>query len=483
MNTASPVTGWPRSKGGRRQRGQAMVFGLFVLAGGLASLFFLFNLGQVTHDKDKLTNTADAVAYSAGAMHARALNYAAYTNRALLANEIGVAQLVSLGSWSRYMQQQSVRARTLGCNSTHNYPASRTLVRYSVLCMGLAAGSSTIGQVSSLVNGSASMLIGATEASKVALMTSQLSLVPLMAEARRRVMSEVANANYRGDGSVQVDLVPLEDQFMALEGRPVLQRRTGDERQQFADVAVSSANRDAFIPNRGWRDTALLPTCVGTNGVRFDRVDRAGGTSLIGLNEWKAMDTLSHRRYRLNKSLRCVESENPWAGGSQFASRSGDADSGDRRRFGRSRAINPRASARNARLNQGEWGFYSGIPNYLDLSDAAQLYAPENSRSDRRELAIRFSIRLTRTSDQQRTSEGRSLIRPGVNGAYRINNYVAAPAGDRFASVSTSEVFFDRPVARSDGRRELANTFNPYWQVRLVRSQAAINAATALQGF
>lgn len=31
-----------------RQQGQALVYGLFVLVGGLAALFFLFNTGQLT---------------------------------------------------------------------------------------------------------------------------------------------------------------------------------------------------------------------------------------------------------------------------------------------------------------------------------------------------------------------------------------------------------------------------------------------------
>ena len=42
--------------------------------GGLAALFFLFNTGQLTREKTKLVNTADAVAYSAGVMNPRALS-------------------------------------------------------------------------------------------------------------------------------------------------------------------------------------------------------------------------------------------------------------------------------------------------------------------------------------------------------------------------------------------------------------------------
>ena len=57
-----------------RQRGQAMIYGLFMLIAGLAALFFLFNTGQMTAEKTKLVNTADAVAYSPRKAQNRRLN-------------------------------------------------------------------------------------------------------------------------------------------------------------------------------------------------------------------------------------------------------------------------------------------------------------------------------------------------------------------------------------------------------------------------
>jgi len=88
----------------RRQRGQALVFGIFLLMAGLAGLYFLFNAGQLTAEKTRLVTTADAVAHGADVMQARALNFDAYANRALVANEVLVAQMVSLSSWAQYAQ-------------------------------------------------------------------------------------------------------------------------------------------------------------------------------------------------------------------------------------------------------------------------------------------------------------------------------------------------------------------------------------------
>lgn len=88
----------------RRQHGQALVLGIFLLLAGLAGTCFLFNTGQVITEKNRLVTAADAVAHGAGVMQARALNFDAYSNRALVANEVLVAQMVRLSSWSQYVK-------------------------------------------------------------------------------------------------------------------------------------------------------------------------------------------------------------------------------------------------------------------------------------------------------------------------------------------------------------------------------------------
>jgi hypothetical protein len=454
-----------------------MVYGLFVLAGGLAALFFLFNAGQLTQDKDKLIITADATAYSAGVMHARALNYTAYANRALIANEIAVAQMVSVASWTRYTQEHALGALSLGCTTIYNDPAARGFLQYAPLCMSLAWGLEVIEPASQWVETPAAIILGRIEEAKRLLQHSQRATMGLMAMARAQVMRDVANANFRGNGQVNVDL--LEDHYFFFDGGALLQERGNAQRQRMADVAVASANLDSFVPSRTWTDTAIIP-CIGINGLRQHRVERAGGTNLIGLNEWKAIDTASYWIYRVNKRGQCVlRSERVLGNGSQQAHTGSDADRGNRDLYGRSRRINPRASAW-ASTNQ--WSQYTGIPNFFELSDAALAYTPENGNPDRRELAVRFSIRLTRVPGETPTSQGRSQIRQAASGPYDLNRYQGAPSAGVYAAVATSEVFFDRPVGRADGRRELGSAFNPYWQVRLVHSQAAIDQARAMQG-
>lgn len=50
MSTITTLRGG-RIQGRDRQRGQALIYGIFVLIGALASLFFLFNTGQLSQEK------------------------------------------------------------------------------------------------------------------------------------------------------------------------------------------------------------------------------------------------------------------------------------------------------------------------------------------------------------------------------------------------------------------------------------------------
>ncbi|MCU7907045.1 MAG: hypothetical protein KZQ76_14640, partial [Candidatus Thiodiazotropha sp. (ex Epidulcina cf. delphinae)] len=70
----------------------------------------LFNTGQTASEKSRLANTADAAVYSGLIWQARALNFQAYTNRAMVANQVSIGQMVSLASWTKYA---SILARNI----------------------------------------------------------------------------------------------------------------------------------------------------------------------------------------------------------------------------------------------------------------------------------------------------------------------------------------------------------------------------------
>ena len=72
---------------------------LFAVVLVLAALS-LFRTGRLTSDKMELQNAADALAFSISTVEARDLNFAAYTNRAIVANEVAIGQAIGMASWA-----------------------------------------------------------------------------------------------------------------------------------------------------------------------------------------------------------------------------------------------------------------------------------------------------------------------------------------------------------------------------------------------
>jgi putative Flp pilus-assembly TadE/G-like protein len=84
----------------KRQQGQAMVFVVVFIGMVLLALVFLFRAGMITSEKMRVQNAADAAAYSVAIIEARDLNFISYMNRAMVANEVAIAQSIGLLSWA-----------------------------------------------------------------------------------------------------------------------------------------------------------------------------------------------------------------------------------------------------------------------------------------------------------------------------------------------------------------------------------------------
>src|SRR4051812_20366526 len=87
-----------KDKAIKRQQGQALVLFLGFAAALIGIMLVSFNSGQVTNAKMRAMNAADAAAYSGAVWQARSLNFQAYMNRAMVVNEVTIAQSVSLRS-------------------------------------------------------------------------------------------------------------------------------------------------------------------------------------------------------------------------------------------------------------------------------------------------------------------------------------------------------------------------------------------------
>jgi hypothetical protein len=475
MRITSHKRVWSSVKFKNTQQGQALIYGLFVLMGGLAALFFLFNSGQLSAEKTKLVNTADAVAYSAGVMHARALNFEAYTNRAMLANTVAIAQLVSLSSWIQYESNLATYGGTvLDPKFALFYPSYYAAVAagpYSDALLVQSGALEKLAMVSDKVN----------QELQLAQKAIYLGLLP----ARKQVMDQVVAANYQNDGSVSLDMVPLTvNEFTVFSSQ-----YSGDDRKRFKEIALKAANADQFVPKRSWDLVGFYGDC---NIIKPDFLTRRGGTELLGFDEWKAVDVLSeHRWVPANKfDIFCSAlTETPDGWGGQSATNGSDnlIDYLDPSKpyFDRAAAVNP-ASTGIALVTSKSWS-YSGIPTFFDLSDAEL----KNEKGDPR---LTFAIRLRRDVSQTMTSEGRSAIKQSSSPSHSLglNDYHALPAGGtEMVAVGASEVYFQRPPNQDKNNvygqkigkpNEIGSLFNPYWQVHLVGSDSAVRKAQAMQG-
>lgn len=86
-----------------KQKGYAAVLTLVLFSALSLSLFAMFNSGQIVTHKLKLQNAVDAATYSSSTIIAREMNYMAYSNRAIVANQVIVGQMVGLSSWNKQM--------------------------------------------------------------------------------------------------------------------------------------------------------------------------------------------------------------------------------------------------------------------------------------------------------------------------------------------------------------------------------------------
>lgn len=458
-----------------------MVYGMFVMLGAVTALFFLFNTGQLSREKTKLVNASDAVAYSAGVLHARTLNYQAYLNRAMLANTVAIAQLVSLSSWIQYT---STMGSPYGFMTGANLANPKFALFYPSYLMAQSSGD----YMQEFLNDSGALEILAKASDEIvrdALMIAQETAELGLLSARQQVMAEVAQANYQDDGSIAVDALPLAgNDFPSF-----VSRYSGKNRTRLAEVAETAANRDSFVSKRSWAMSALWSDCPGALVMgRLDWLERRGGTNLIGFDEWKALDTLSEKRWvpSSKTDIFCEAlAEFPAAWGFRPAADNPGFDFDlDPTLYDYAMLVNPGASGMAIMTSSSTWG-YSGLPDFYDLAENP--LKQDNPR-------FRFAVRLRRNKNQTLTSEGRSDIQ-GSGSHTRlgrsINAYQAQPAGgDELVAVAAAEVFFERDGGSKDngygselGRpREIGSLFNPYWQVHLIPAQDEVRAAQALQG-
>lgn len=422
-----------------RQRGQAVVF-LLGLAAALAATFALsYGAGEASARKQRLLDAADAAAFGAATWQARALNFQAYANRAIVANEIALGQAVSLRSWSDYV------ARTL----TNVNTVTQFVPYLGQVTTALKEAWATVDEV---VQVSMKVVEGTAVVANGVLAAAQ----PIVHAAGFVAADQIARDTLP---AFAVNVLPSSANA-ALAARNAAEwlrfttTYSGNDRTRLRDVVHEG--RDGFTRSRGAR-LAPMPASLVV------RLEKRGGTEIVGLDTWRGIDTLAlHRRggflglgsFRENTSL-------GW-GGAQNAvnpsQRRGD--------HGGAWATNPRtARLAEQRLNSTNGRMYIGLPPTRDVTSPR--------RQDER--SIRFAVEAEdRTGDPVADDRGLGVRAIGGPLADAPLDASATPR-----ALAAAIVRFERPEGRADRRREYASLYSPYWIARLSAPTATERAVAA----
>lgn len=441
------------------QHGQVLVLALVLLLAGLFALFFLFSAGQVVATKQRLVNAADAAAWSAAVWRARVLNFHAYANRAILAQEVAVAQAVTLVSWAKYFERFTSNAGTLAAA----WPPAAPV---------LEAAASVARTARELTEAAAAEEIRV----RAAPLTGYKSLL-----ARSQETLQLA-ADAFGLGAVANEVVRANDaSFFAFAlgdagafARFTRRYDSDADRARLRDLTVDSL--DAFVrgPRRDDLRLLLLPSSCFGRTTSVDRWFRwwrkRGGTEMApDLERWQAADTGSIHNWRRSGFLGRSCRQREWLPVGWGAAQASDGSSspgivGNPGSTADNRAAT--ALAEREIAGEGFAGFdrYGGIERVRELNYGA--LADGRFPVSQVVVLARAEARNVRTANALDVGAGRLRL-------------FEAFAGNRLWAMAVGEAYFRRPPG-APARIEYASLYSPYWQARLAEPSEAQRAAAVL---
>ncbi len=449
------------------QSGQALPLGIALVLAATITGVILFNTGQVVNEKTRLANSADSAVYSGALWQARALNFNAYVNRAMVANQVAMAQAVSLQSWAQY-------ARTATGN------ISAVLSPVPIVGQIAAATKQVMRAFESVVNGLGNGMLAVIDPINSALSLSQEAMYLSAFVASPQIIGRIAEAN---DARVSWESVfsvghmanNLRNWQAFTDRHATTDTLAMDER-----VAMINASTDAFTRDRSWE---FFKRYLPVTPLHWARLDRSGATRLLrdeetGTTEWKAIDTLSlnnklyywfgrHRRVELpiGYSMKFANKQEESIEGCSSILSNDCKDWFGRNLLAQRLARHVEHDLSGGRNEAKSRMTYRGVRAYRSLS--ADIRA-DNYPS----LLLRTELRLP--VDTVNDAQSKNIVTRHVQG-------LEAASEPILSSVSSAEIYFNRP--EDDAKEEYASGYNPFWAVRLApTSTGARVAAMALRG-
>ncbi len=424
----------------RLQLGQTLVLFLAFLAALTGMLLVAFNSGQVSNAKMRAMNAADAAAYSGALFEARSLNFQAYMNRAIVVNEVSIAQSVSMRSWVSYLTRLIDNISTvasifppLRVATTAISRAVRTLDRET------QRGLVVIEHLLRSVNFAESTAQNAIHHGTVPAATELASVVAKKNGAKLTA----ANAG------LFVDNVSNWNKLTSTYSRNSGSSKT-DGRERLKQVVLDS--RDGFTNKRDWKFSSPL-----------GKLRKQGGTDLIDFDTWKGLDSAEVRIGFFGPAVPVG-----WGGAQLHNSPHAENRVGKHGDINQWGSRDGRLANRESQSTPNASRSRIAFPNYRDIQ------IPHKQDET---IGVPFSVEVaidgTTVSTASAIREAHSRLIDGTTIKYDPH-YVQDDAG--VYALAEACVTFERPYKadRIDRRKEYPSLFNPYW-----RASMAVESRTA----
>lgn len=500
----------------RRQRGQALVFVTVTAVIVLLTTLAMFNVGSLSYHRIKLQNTADAVSYSAAISTARDLNFTAYMNRGVIANQVQVAQIVSMTGWLRNIDEayngklskiHTILANMSALGSMYTVPMN--IVKQA----GKAAkeGFDPVAGPAVKILDKLILALGvASQGYHVAVFASiPASVVPGVLEANE---PEAKITDIVGNAAL---LVSTGSNLAFAKQFTPATPADGDNRM----ANVTEASTDYFYRNRSlppiWPLPFLFdPTRLVTYGLApFLMINfHSGGGTLKtasaeadNLQGWSSLDATGLFVIMMLtipvlgipvpipiplplpiSGGAAVAGSSAWDSSqalmpdNNFGHRNSDntgPDNAARVPYGLAHFNPMTAIPAWIKVAEGpgtNLDASAGIRPYLDLKDNATnsdsnqaTTAASNNFRNNRAPAWVIEIERPSTTLLTSTTGGTYMIGGGSDGQLDLSNKMNK---GNLRALSKAEAYFSRPkalFARTDGRTEWGSLYSPYWQARL----------------
>ena len=466
-----------------KQKGQSLLWVLGFLATMAVTFAGVYSVGQTTSEKQKIVNAADAAAYTGAMVEARALNLTAYVNRAEIANEVFLAQMISVQSWVDYMKTSAENWKTVA-------QALSWIPGVAIVASALEAIENVLEASATVIENALPIQIGVLENSYRAINLALNGVFGLtgsanMALATQSAADAVLAANVATqDGKLDSAPIAINKAALgllnAMEWRSSFHRydsgsagSASDGRRNARDILVFS--RDEFSTER--KGPSGLPFSLffgnekvgGCPAPEFG-VSRDGVTRLRDFERWEAQDTTE---YYLTSGGNCKKTGIPMGWGRSTAS--DQENNGDKKTdihsWGGEMAYDDDPKKNTS---------WTGVKALWDVNrDSSNDYPVDAFKPG--EETLTFTVAVRKRKADVRNNEHASLN--FMNTANTTSRLGSADAkadymDGQISAKSEAKVFFSRPARnsqdftgtrlfREDNHKEIASLYNPYWQVRL----------------